>query len=159
MGGRKERKKKANAMRQGRHLGDKSRTDPRTDGQTDDAMRTANEQTSWGPTGRTDADGREEGRVGCHACRVRRRANEVGNVQRKQKRGKWRRMRSSRGRRRRPTRPTPHSAVWMVLPRSSSQSTRSGQIISFGLAGLASPPSVALLAIAVNGRHKNARQN
>ena len=93
MGGRKERKKKANAMRQGRHLGDKSRTDPRTDGQTDDAMRTANEQTSREPGGRT------EGRVGCHACRVRRRrANEVGNVQRKQKRGKWRRMRSSRGR-------------------------------------------------------------
>ena len=136
------------------------RTRGQTDRRTTRCARRTNEQTSWGPGGRTRTDGRRGGRVGCHACRVRRRrANEVGNVQRKQKRGKWRRMRSSRGRRRRPTRPTPHSAVWMVLPRSSSQSTRSGQIISFGLAGLASPPSVALLAIAVNGRHKNARQN
>ena len=56
MGGKKERKKKANAMRQGRHLGDKSRTDPRTDGQTDDAMRTADQRTNELGTGRTDTD-------------------------------------------------------------------------------------------------------
>ena len=74
----------------------------RTRGQTDDAGRrhAEGQRTNELGTGRTDATDRRTEGLGCHACRVRRRANEVGNVQRKQKRGKWRRMRSSRGRRR-----------------------------------------------------------